>query len=188
MKRLICAGCGRPQRVCLCSALVPRSLPVGLVILQDTDESQHPLSTAPLLQRSFPASRLLVGTVFNRHEVLGDIPVADAALLYPLESKAALTVADYPKVKQLIVLDGTWRKVRKMLLNNPWLTQLPHLSLQPEQSGRYAIRSSPRADGVSTLEAAVMALELLDSNTEYREALAVLDLLVKQQQSFGHKQ
>lgn len=188
MKRAICAGCNRPERVCLCSALVPQSLPVQLVILQDTDESRHPLSTVPLLQRSFPQTRLLIGTVFSRNEVLGDIPAEDTALVYPSVSKPPLAEADFPRLKQLIVLDGTWRKVRKMLLNNPWLEQLPHLSLQPTQPGRYVIRSSPRADGVSTLEAAVMALELLDGNKDYRNALKVLDLLVKQQQSFGHKQ
>ena len=34
-----------------------------------------------------------------------------------------------PSRLRLIVLDGTWRKSRKMLYRNPLLQQLPRLSL-----------------------------------------------------------
>ncbi|QQD20567.1 DTW domain-containing protein [Oceanospirillaceae bacterium ASx5O] len=189
VKRLVCRGCGRPQSVCLCAALQPRGLPPGLtlMILQDKHEARHPLSTAPLLQRSFPDSRLLVGEVFSADEVLGDTALANTALLYPLTHKPALAAEHYADVRCLIVLDGTWRKVKKMLLNNPWLTDLPHLALQPQQPGRYAIRTSPRADGVSTLEATVLALNALHPAGQYDKTLTVLDLLVQQQLQFGHK-
>lgn len=157
------------------------------MILQDKHEARHPLSTAPLLQRSFPASHLLIGEFFSADEVLGDTALANTALLYPLTHKPALAAEHYADVRCLIVLDGTWRKVKKMLLNNPWLTDLPHLALQPQQPGRYAIHTSPRADGVSTLEATVLALNALHPAGQYDKTLTVLDLLVQQQLQFGHK-
>src|SRR5690606_30938814 len=145
------------------------------------------LSTAPLLQRSFLASHLLIGEFFSADEVLGDTALANTALLYPLTHKPALVAEHYADVRCLIVLDGTWRKVKKMLLNNPWLTDLPHLALQPQQPGRYAIRTSPRADGVSTLEATGLAIDAMHPSRLYDNALSVLEALVQQQLQFGHK-
>ncbi len=190
MKRDICTGCGRPQSVCLCAALRPHNLPEGLqlIVLQDKHEARHKLSTVPLLKCSFPASRVLVGEVFQPSEVLGNMSTDQVALVFPLPHKSPLSPAQYAHVRCLIVLDGTWRKVKKMLLNNPWLSELPHIRLQPESASRYGIRTSPREDGVSTLEAVVMVLNQLDSHTHYDDVLGALDLLVQQQQAFGHKQ
>lgn len=186
--RSLCSGCGRPQVVCLCAALSVQDSRIRLIIWQDPTESRHPLSTAPLLQRSIRGSRLLVGERFSEADIFGAGPATGRALLYPLAGKAALAEQEYAAVSQLLVLDGTWRKVRKLLLQNPWLQQLPHLQLLPQQKSRYAIRTSPRNDGLSTLEAGVMALNTLQQTQRFDRCLAVLDQLVAQQQSFGHKQ
>ena len=67
-----------------------------------------------------------------------------------------------PSRLRLIVLDGTWRKSRKMLYRNPLLQQLPRLSLQRMPASHYLIRKAHRPDQLSTLEATCAALAQLE--------------------------
>ena len=59
-KRAMCPRCERPETVCLCDAMVQVNSPVEVIIWQDPTEARHKLSTAPLLHKSLPGSRLLV--------------------------------------------------------------------------------------------------------------------------------
>jgi DTW domain-containing protein YfiP len=62
-----------------------------------------------------------------------------------------------------VVLDATWRKSLRMLLEHPALAALPRLALHAPAPTRYrAIRAARRADQVSTLEATVQALAMLE--------------------------
>lgn len=160
------------------------SAPLRLVIWQDPTEAKHRLSTAPLLARAIQGSRLVVGERFAPQEILTS-PIDQCLLVYPFTHKPAVNDDVRQHVQTLLLLDGTWRKVRKLLLNNPWLEQLPHWAMAPLGPSRYAIRQSPRADGVSTLEAGVAALEWCTERS-YAPVLDVLDAMVMQQQAFGH--
>ncbi|CAB5711228.1 Uncharacterized conserved protein [Comamonas aquatica] len=66
-----------------------------------------------------------------------------------------------PQTLRLVVLDGTWRKSRKMLYRNPGLQQLPRLALQDLPPGRYDIRKAQAPDQLSSFEAAALALARL---------------------------
>jgi DTW domain-containing protein YfiP len=64
---------------------------------------------------------------------------------------------------RLVVIDATWRKSLRMLLEHPTLAALPRLSLDAPAPTRYrAIRAARRANQVSTLEATVQALATLE--------------------------
>ena len=64
---------------------------------------------------------------------------------------------------RLVVLDATWRKSLRMLLEHPALAALPRLPLDLPEPTRYrAIRAARRPDQVSTLEATVQALAMLE--------------------------
>jgi DTW domain-containing protein YfiP len=64
---------------------------------------------------------------------------------------------------RLVVIDATWRKSLRMLLEHPTLAALPRLSLDAPAPTRYrAIRAARRANQVSTLEATVQALAMLE--------------------------
>ncbi|TNC92821.1 MAG: hypothetical protein CSH36_02505 [Thalassolituus sp.] len=179
MSRAICDGCGRPQSACLCSHLIVRQLPFELVIWQDPDESRHPLSTAPLLQRSSPGAQLLVGDTFSFTDVFGEALPENVALLYPATGDSEI-LAPGPAagISKVLVLDGTWRKVRRLLLLNSWLEPLQRMSLTPVQTSRY-LRVSPRADGVSTLEAVLMLAAEWTSDASYLDGVGVLDRMAE---------
>jgi DTW domain-containing protein len=71
----------------------------------------------------------------------------------------------------LVVLDGTWRKSRKMLHRNPLLQGLPRLSLTDAPPSGYAIRKAHNPGQLSTLEATCAALVRLEKDAERFEPL-----------------
>jgi len=209
-KRLICTTCMRPQRTCICRWVAPTAHPVEVVVLQHPLEVHNAKGSARLLHLSLPGSRLLTGEVFAETELRTLLngpsptpsPIAQSAtksgrkhaiLLYPetaedvasdLSAPPALTadVLRDPSELRLIVLDGTWRKSRKMLYLNPLLQQLPRLSLTDVPASRYLIRKAQRVDQLSTLEAVCVALAQLEGDGErFRPLLSAFDGFVAQQ-------
>lgn len=178
MSRAYCPACERPQRTCLCDALVTLAPPCELVVLQDPTESRHALSSAPLLHRAIEGSRLVVDEVCQPEVLLGAQWRTDTLLIYP--GSAAL---DGPKARargfrRVLLLDGTWRKVRRLIHCNPWLLELPCLALTPDAGSEYRIRKSPRRDGLSTIEAAVAALNLLYPDQDYSPVLGAFHKMI----------
>ena len=59
-----------------------------------------------------------------------------------------------PKLAGLVVLDGTWSQAKTLWWRNPWLLKLTRIALRPQEPSMYGrLRSEPRAECVSTLEA-----------------------------------
>ncbi|MFN3302775.1 MAG: DTW domain-containing protein, partial [Roseateles sp.] len=82
-------------------------------------------------------------------------------------------------VERLILLDGSWRQSRRLLAANPWLARLPRLAL-PALPGRYAIRRAHRPGQLSTLEAGLHALALLEGEPQRWQPLwAAFDAFVQ---------
>lgn len=162
MSRAVCARCGRPASTCLCATLpAPLSHRTGLLILQHPAEAGHAKNTAVLLTLGLRHARLLQGEVFD-----AGLAGPGTALLYPGTAGAPVP-AD---IRQLILLDGSWRQSRRLLAANPWLAALPRLGL-PALPSRYAIRRAHRPGQLSTLEAGLHALALLEGDAARFEPL-----------------
>ncbi|KAL3700798.1 hypothetical protein R1sor_018820 [Riccia sorocarpa] len=85
---------------------------------------------------------------------------------------------------QLIVLDGTWSKAKRLFYVNPWLHNLPHHRLPPSKgSSRYGIiRKEPKPGCMSTIESTVMGLEIMEPETEGLDKLLdVFDYMMEDQ-------
>jgi DTW domain-containing protein YfiP len=190
--RALCSRCLRPQRTCICQWIVPIESATEVLILQHPLEEKHAKGSARLLHLSLPGSRLWVGEVFEEQELdallyaQGRQPI----LLYPdTPDDAALASASLfdiaataPKGLQLVVLDGTWRKSRKMLYDNPSLQALPRLALRDVPASQYLIRKARGAHQLSTLEATCRALMQLEGDIErYAPLLDAFDGFVAQQ-------
>lgn len=158
MARTACLRCWRPTPTCFCATLPapPLSHRTELLVLQHPAEAAHAKNTAAFLTLGLQAARLLRGTVFD-----ASVARPDAVLLYPGDSSRQRPA----EVGQLILLDGSWRQSRRLLAANPWLAGLPRLAL-PELPGRYAIRRAHRPGQLSTLEAGLHALALLEGGAE----------------------
>lgn len=206
-KRAVCTKCLRAQRACICQWIAPIPHTVEVLILQHPLEVANVKGSARLLHLSLPKSRLVTGEVFPEaelhallhgphHEQQAQIN-RRSILLYPdtsavealgMSAPPRVTVADLsaPHLLQLVILDATWRKSRKMLYLNPLLQQLPRLALDAPPASRYAIRKAKKPDQLSTLEASCYALMQLEGNREnYQRLLSAFDSFVAQQVAYG---
>ncbi|KAI4388354.1 hypothetical protein MLD38_000688 [Melastoma candidum] len=110
---------------------------------------------------------------------------AGSLLLFP--SEKALTVDEIKeagfKVKNLIVLDGTWMKARRMYNENPWLRFLPHLKLDLDMASLYQeVRSQPKEGYLSTVESVVYAMKSIGDYTEgLSKLLIAFEVMVNDQ-------
>ncbi|WP_334187849.1 tRNA-uridine aminocarboxypropyltransferase [Noviherbaspirillum sp.] len=200
-RRPICGICLRPERACICSWITPVAHTAEVLVLQHPMETDNAKGSARLLHLSLPRSRLIVGEQFDErvlHAMLHapSSPESHAVhpvLLYPDTPEAAamglaqpaalpMTLLHHPSQLRLVVLDGTWRKSRKMLYLNPLLQRLPRLPLLDVPASRYLIRKAHRAGQLSTLEAVCHALMQLEENAQrYQPLLAAFDGFVARQ-------
>lgn len=206
-KRLTCATCTRPQSTCICHWTTPIAHRVEVLVLQHPLEVGNAKGSARLLCLSLPHSKLVTGEAFAAQEL-------QALLTAPLHAPAGAnrpkhTILLYPETPQdgalsrsappalapaglrdpsnvrLIVLDGTWRKSRKMLYLNPLLQELPRLSLRDLPPSHYLIRKAHRPDQLSTLEATCAALMQLEGSiAQFQPLLSAFDGFVAQQLAY----
>ena len=197
----MCEHCVRPTAACICN-LAPRvQNDTEVLLLQHPMERKHPKGTARLLHLSLTRSRMEEGEVWEPR-LLQDmlyapwaeetgIPALTLLLYPPLEADPGLPLLMPPtctpqSIQQaqrqgnlrLVVIDGTWRKSRKMLYLNSALQRLPRLPLQQIPPSRYAIRKAHQAGQLSTLEATYLALSQLEpSNHALEQLLDAMDNL-----------
>jgi DTW domain-containing protein YfiP len=141
-----------------------------VLVLQHPQEQRQSKNSVALLRLSLAHCEVVVGERFTPQALnaLLQRPGWDTRLLYPdvPASPAAAPSAQGATAAmplRLVVIDATWRKSLRMLLEHPALAALPRLSLDEPAPTRYrAIRAARRADQVSTLEATVQALAMLE--------------------------
>lgn len=181
MSRPSCSRCARPQSHCLC-ALIPH-LPsrTRILILQHPSEVPHALNTARLAALGLANAELRVGEAFPELEAELSRSAAHSCLLFPGEQATVLGDRNERRPLQLIVPDGTWRKVRKILHCNPFLAALPRVALPEGLQSRYRLRKAPMAGALSTIEAIVAALNILEAPGSFDSLLAPFDALIEGQ-------
>jgi DTW domain-containing protein YfiP len=198
LKRARCPQCQRPLQTCICQWITITENHVELVILQHPLEVNNAKNTAGLLHKSLQKSQLHIGETFD-DRFLADLLMNDDKtnlLLYPqVAEETSLGLAVPPALPslsaisadaiRLIVLDGTWRKSRKMLYLNRQLQALPRLSLSDCPGSLYHIRKSQKDNQLSTLEASCYALRQLENaRVDYNRLLAAFNGFVRQHLAF----
>lgn len=188
MARQLCNQCHYPIVTCVCHAVYPSNNHIRVVVLQHPDEVLNKKNTIRLAMLSLTNIEVIVGQDpqdfmprFNQLEV------SKTALLFPRED--AINIARLPEfnrgnsqnpkpnkaepklqqdtncqqITTLIVIDGTWRKAKKIYALNPWLGQLTHIQLSDEFTNQYVIRATKVENSLSSLEAIAYSLEKLEN-------------------------
>lgn len=179
-----CYRCFKPVSHCLCDRIRCVANRTRITIFQHPRERFHAIGTARIARLGLANARIevppprLVPGVDHPFEVL-----PRAGLLFPSDDALGLeTLPAGAAPDELIVLDGTWSQARALHRQNPWLDDLPHYRLEPAKPTRYRIRRAPRAQFVSTLEAIVQALEVIEPETAGLDSLlAVFDEMIDAQ-------
>ena len=184
MSRAQCSRCLRPQTHCLCALIPQLDSRTRVLLLQHPSEVGHALNTARLADLGLLNAELRVGEVFEDLATLLNPPGYQARLLFPGEDAQLIDTAE-PSDESLpwllVVPDGTWRKARKLLHLNPLLAQLPRATLPEGTVSRYRLRKAPGPGALSTLEAIVQALEILEAPTSFAPLLRPFEALIEGQ-------
>jgi len=179
-----CLRCLRPQDLCYCAHLPTVHSRTRLEIIQHPHERTHPFNTARLVKLCMPNAAVHVPTpgFTGTLELRVDVP-DDAAVLFPHADAADL--AELPERQwpsTLVVLDGTWSHAKRVYRENPWLQQLRHVRLTPSAPSNYRIRREPKPDYISTIEAIVEALRVIEpDNRDVALLLRAFDRMIDQQ-------
>ena len=160
-----CYGCFRPKGDCFCALIPVIDNETDVLILQHVRERFHRFNTARIVHRALRNSILLV----DQTERLAAAPLPlgrRVGLLYPGPGATLLSDLQWnERPEQLVILDGTWNHVKTLARDIPALHDLPRYRLAPASPGRYRIRREPNATSLSTLEATVAALRVLEPDT-----------------------
>lgn len=190
-----CTACLRPVSACICRWVAPTAHAVEVLVLQHPLELHQAKGSARLLHLSLAHCRLVVGEAFAAP--VWPVDGKHTLLLYPdsqQDTAPDLWVPpplppEWPQAQsrlRLVVLDGTWRKSRKMLYQSPPLQQLPRLALRNLPPSHYRIRKAHGPDQLSTLEATCYALGQLEgSAARFQPLLDAFDGFVEHLEQAG---
>lgn len=182
MSRPQCPRCLRPNTHCLCALIPSLDSRTRVLLLQHPSEVNHALNTARLAALGLVNAQLVVGEVFEGLQTLLNPPGYQARLLFPGEDAQPLQAyspSDEPLL--LVVPDGTWRKARKLLHLNPLLAALPRVTLTAGAVSRYRLRKAPGPGALSTVEAIVQALTVLEAPQSFEPLLRPFEALIEGQ-------
>lgn len=178
-----CTCCRRPPGHCICHLLPQISARTQVLVVQHPDEHKHALNTARLLVAGLVNAELVVAEQLDADWCarLMD-PQWHTELLFPGTDTPVLQAGGHAqRPRRLVLLDGTWRKARKLLYLNPVLQQLPRVALPAGLLSRYRLRKAPMAGALSTIEAGVHALRILEPGVAFSPLLKPFDALIEGQ-------
>jgi DTW domain-containing protein YfiP len=180
----MCARCRRPVRVCYCRALPRIDTATRVVILQHPRERDMPIGTARMASLCLPQAELHVGVRWVDEPLaraLGD-PARPPILLYPGPGARDILLDPPRGPVTLVVVDGTWSQARTVVRDNPVLQALPRYAFATPEPSHYRIRREPRAEYVSTIEALMHVLGVLEGDpARFRSLLDPLYAMVDAQ-------
>lgn len=204
--RAECYRCFKPQAYCVCASIRKVNNRTEIIVIQHPRERFHAIGTARFVELGLQRTKRLVSWFDPERPLacspealgLGPISAEESAqevspssslknervgLLYPREGAKLLgALSPEERPERLIVLDGTWHHAHTIYRANPWFQEIPHYVLKPEEPSRYRIRKEPKAEYVSTLEAIVQALQVLEPGLEgLDELLKAFDQMIDAQ-------
>jgi len=168
--------------VCYCAALPALDTATRIVILQHPRERDMPIGTARMATLCLPRAELHVGIDWSTHAplaaALGD-PARPPILLYPGPGARDILAEPPAGPVTLVVVDGTWSQARGVIRDNPILRALPRYAFAPPEPSQYRIRREPSAECVSTIEALMHVLGVLERDPpRFRALLAPLHAMI----------
>lgn len=187
-KRLCCARCSKPEPVCLCAHVEPIDNRIAVSIYRHPSEVKKAVGTAALAALCLNHCRIDDGELvslpslgspgFERQRLLL-FPPLESASMGPANGGLidAESVRNHYSLDQLelVVIDGSWKKARKMYYQSPDLQSLTKVVLSTDkQQARYTIRKAEKPGQFSTLEAIAAALSQIEQDWDKYQPLLVL--------------
>lgn len=182
-------GCGLNAVLCACDLVPTLRLATPLVVVQAMRERFKPTNTGRLLARMVEGTPIVY---FGQREPPFDttafedasidfrvlFPRDDAEILHVEEGGAVVPAPAPGKRLGFVLLDGTWHQCSRMSRRVPVVQGLPCVALPPGPPSVWAVRTQHDVRGLSTFEAGLRLLELvegIEAVRPMREAFAVIN-------------
>ncbi|TDO99686.1 tRNA-uridine aminocarboxypropyltransferase [Marinomonas balearica] len=166
MQRSQCGQCGFVERQCVCRFIQQARVPQRVVIIQDIKESKHAKNTVGLLQLAVPQTEVVgIHVDDDVSQCFDGLTAQNTALIYPsacAEMIEPLENSDKFQIDNLVLIDATWRRAKRIWLSNPSLQRLPAFTFREAPKSVYGVRKAPSIESLSTFEASIYALEQLN--------------------------
>lgn len=167
MARELCQRCEYPIQTCLCDSITQVSHKTKVIILQHPSEVKNAKNTVRLLKLMSNNTSILIGESEQNFDEIKQQVLAykqDYALLFPGDDAVVLSEqVQASSFRCLIIIDGTWKKAKKLLLLNPWLNDITKVSFNQSVVSEYQIRSTSVQGGLSTIEAVAYSLNEIEN-------------------------
>ncbi len=179
-----CDSCQLADYACVCEWKLNLHSCCEFVLLMHRNEVFKPTNTGRLIadifpqqthvfcwSRTEPDTRLLEMLNDDRRRCLIVFPV-EAAESAANTRTVVSSFPDDEKINTFILLDGTWKQSGRMFHLSRWLEDIACVALPDTSLRRYAVRKSHHDNYVSTAEAAVLCLEMVN---EHNSSQVLLD-------------
>ncbi|MCH8498673.1 MAG: DTW domain-containing protein [Marinobacter sp.] len=175
-----CPGCGMHHALCLCSHCRPVATALQLVALQHPSEVTQAKGTLRLAKRCLGESLdIFTGETPEDFASLTARIDQRWGLVFPTAGSQPLEQAAGTLPTHWIVIDGTWRKARKIFHANPWLQRIPAYHFATPPPSRYRIRKVPGPNSLSTIEALHYLLQHADPDCQPEGLNQALEAMVE---------
>lgn len=182
--REMCYRCFKPRVDCVCSDVQIVDNRTSVIVVQHPRERNHPFGTERFARLGLRRVQVRVWDPNDADAVsaVSQLP-PNTALLYPSpEAREVGSLQPFERPDHIVVVDGTWHQAKKLVRKASWLRSLPRIRLAPTAPSEYRVRRQPRADCLSTIEATVALLRVLEPDTSGLEGLlAAFRLMIDRQ-------
>ncbi len=168
-----CERCGLHDALCVCAQFPRVECSAPLVVVRHIRERWKPTNTGRWLADMVPGTAL---ASYGQREPPFDPaavqpPGTTMVVLFPREDATVLDPAGLDALRGalppgqrlgFVLLDGTWHQCSRMSRRTPGVSALPCVALPPGPPSRWGVRTQHDARGLSTFEAGLRLIAVLD--------------------------
>jgi len=173
----LCPDCRIFKEICLCDHIRKFALKTRLTLLIHVKEIKRITNTGRFALYSLENSKAVLKggleSVYQTHELVPD--EYQSILLTPHAPSVLnkFSLQSFSKPVNLIVPDGTWQQVRRLISSEKKLHAIPHFKLPSENNVFSTLRKAPQENFLPTLGAIAQALGIIENHEiqEYFENL-----------------
>lgn len=168
-----CVRCGLHLALCLCDRFPSVESSAALVVVRHIDELHKPTNTGRWLADMVQGAVL---THYGQREPPFDAtalerPDVRFCVLFPREDATVLDAEGLARLRAelapgqrlgFVLLDGTWHQCSRMSRRAPVVRHLPCVALPPGPPSRWGVRTQHHEQGLSSFEAGVRLVSLVD--------------------------
>lgn len=159
-----CPTCFLHRQRCICESIPRLDLKTRVSLIIHAKELKRTTNTGRLAVHALVNSGMYVRGKTTERLDLSSLLVPDyeSYVLFPSDDAIHLEDVRPKKPIQLIVTDGNWRQASKLNTRHPELRHLPRVKISAENMARYHLRKEHFSEGMATLEAIALALQVIE--------------------------